>query len=200
MIKGTHNSLTGYPLKGWQKYFKCLIQPFCCCQKDGIMVQYKKGVRLFEIQCAYKNGRLIGSHGVALYDTPKVNGILSKLNDLAKEENIYIILGLDNHCTTAEDRYRFRADVVDFLEKYPNLTFLYAFIENPWNIVYKHLFLAYDIYYGYWRLNWAKEMCKHWWQFYYYLPVPRLWKWIYGRKWDKEAEESGKMFYLTDFV
>ncbi|MDE5916782.1 MAG: hypothetical protein K2G62_01490 [Oscillospiraceae bacterium] len=124
----------------------------------------------------------------------------------SNNEDIYIILGLDNHFhltdnnITEQMRIAFRQYIMRFQTMYPNLILVRAFIENPWEIVYENHEITDNMIERYWSLNWAKSMKKHWWQFYYYLPCPRLWKWIYGKQWDKEAKESGKKFYITDFV
>lgn len=208
MIKGAHNSLTGYPLKGWQKCFKWLIQPWCQCQNKPIKEQYYNYINLFDIQVAIVQSKnyeynYIGSHGIAWYDTDAYLELL-QLNTYAKnfEEEIYIILGLDKHFnyTTKEMRITFKNLVKDFNKCFPNLTLIRAFIEDPWEIVYENHSITDNMIEKYWSLQWAKSMKKHWWQFYYYLPCPRLWKWIYGKQWDKEAEESGKDIYITDFV
>ena len=217
MIKGTHNSLTGYPLKGWQKYFKWLIQPWSQCQDEEVINQFLlDDVKLFDIQVSVdtdrtniNNTNYIGSHGIAYYNV-KANMRLWQLDNWAKvkdiNEKVYIILGLDNHFhlfdsnITPQMRIAFRQYVIEFQRKYPNLTLIRAFIEDPWEIVYENHGITDNMIERYWSLQWAKSMKKHWWQFYYYLPCPRLWKWIYGKQWDKEAEESGKRFYVTDFV
>lgn len=220
MIKGTHNSLTSYPLKGWQKLFTRLIQPWTQCQNKSLAEQYNKGVRLFDIQVSIPNDRYnlenteyIASHGIAWYDTDcycdsSLLEYLCCLDYWAKiyNEEIYIILGLDNHFHLTDDnitpqmKIAFKQYVMEFQQKYPNLTLIRAFIEKPWEIVYEDHSITDNMIERYWSINWAKSEMKHWWQFYYYLPCPRLWKWIYGKQWDKEAEESGKKFYVTDFV
>ena len=217
MIKGTHNSLTGYPLKGWQKCFKWLIQPWSQCQDKAVINQFLfEDVRLFDIQVSIpkdryniENIKYVASHGIAWYDTDcYCDEGLCGLDYRAEIYNkkIYIILGLDNHFhltnsnITPQMRTAFKQYVKGFQQRFPNLTLIRAFIEKPWEIVYEDHSITDNMIERYWSLQWAKSMKKHWWQFYYYLPCPRLWKWIYGKQWDKEAEESGKEIYITDFV
>lgn len=204
MIKGSHNSLTGHPLAGWQKYFGFLIKPFSKCQKEHIMTQYHfDNVRLFDIQVS--GSCLSGSHGVARYDV-EANYVLDELNARAERDNekVYIMLGLDNYwfqSDSCKDPWYFKYLVHKVrYGSYPHLKLVRAYIERPWKILYEDKELANDMFEKYWSLSWAKSMMKHWWQFYYYLPIPRLWKHVYGKQWDKEAEESGKKFYVTDFV
>ena len=217
MIKGAHNSLTSCPLKGWQRYFKWLIQPWSQCQDKEVINQFLfEDVRLFDIQVSVdtdrtniNNTNYIGSHGIAYYNV-KANMRLWQLDNWAKvkdiNEKVYIILGLDNHFhlfdsnITPQMRIAFRQYVIEFQRKYPNLTLIRAFIEDPWEIIYEDHSITDNMIERYWSINWAKSKMKHWWQFYYYLPCPRLWKWIYGKQWDKEAQESGKEIYITDFV
>lgn len=204
MIKGSHNSLTGHPLSGWQSFAGFLINPFCKCQDQQLIAQYNCGVKLFDLQI--EESHLYGSHGVAWYDVEAYD-ILGELNEMAKRNNekVYIILGLDNHWF----RFRFCKDhpwrfynLVYNVQhgSYPNLELVRAYIEKPWQVIYENKELTNDMFERYWSTSWAKSMKKHWWQFYYYLSIPKLWKRIYGRQWDKEAEESGKKFYITDFV
>lgn len=209
MIKGAHNSLTGYPLKGWQRLFTWFIQPWCRCQNRYIMKQLDNGINLFDIQIAHikdkdtKEMFYTGSHGIAWYIIDSYF-VLKELNEYSKttKEKIYIILGLDKHFNYTTDKMRsdFREFVKEFNKHFPNLILVRAFIEDPWEIIYEDHSITDNMIERYWSLNWAKAMKKHWWQFYYYLPCPRLWKWIYGKQWDKEAEESGKEIYITDFV
>lgn len=204
MIKGSHNSLTGHPLLGWQSFVGFLITPFCKCQDERLIAQYNCGVRLFDIQITGTTS--FGSHGIASYDA-EVHEILEELNSFTKleDEKVYIMLGLDNHWLLTKKDKEIGDDVFydlvsGFQNEYQNLKLVRAYIEKPWQIIYENKRITNDIFERYWSTPWAKSMMKHWWQFYYYLPIPRLWKHIYGKQWDKEAEESGKKFYITDFV
>lgn len=203
MIKGAHNSLTSYPLNRWQRLFTWFIQPWCQCQSKTITGQFNNGIRLFDIQVAMEGTYYIGSHGISWYNVDAYLELV-QLNDYAKDlkEKIYIILGLDKHFNYTTDKMRldFRELVKEFNRHFPNLILVRAFIEDPWEIIYEDHNITDNMIERYWSLNWAKSKMKHWWQFYYYLPCPRLWKWIYGKQWDKEAVESGKKFYITDFV
>lgn len=204
MIMGSHNSLTGYPLADRQKYIGFLINSMCKCQNKRLYAQYNCGVRLFDLQTSGTS--LLCSHGIAWYDK-EVDEVLLELNSIAKleGESIYIMLGLDNHWYQPKEDKRLGETVFynlinGFHEEYPNLKLVRAYTEKPWRIIYEDKDLANNIFEKYWSLSWAKSMMKRWWQFYYYLPIPRLWKRICGKQWNKEAEESGKKFYVTDFV
>ncbi len=207
MIKGTHNSLTSYPLKGWQRLFTWFIQPWCQCQSKTITGQFNDDVSLFDIQIAHIKDTeqmfYVGSHGIAWYDVYAYFELI-ELDNYAEttKEKIYIILGLDKHFNYTTDKMRsdFRDLVKEFNKYFPNLILIRAFIEYPWEIIYEDHSITDNMIERYWSLQWAKSKMKHWWQFYYYLPCPRLWKWIYGKQWDKEAQKSGKQFYITDFV
>lgn len=205
MVKGTHNSFTGFPLAGKQKYFSWLIQPFSKCQRyKTLSAMICDNVQYFDIQVARRNCLWYVSHGIAWYDAPDLYTILRYLNNIDNEYMIpiYVSIGLDNHFLQDEkDKEKQRIDFENYInafgDNWPNLSLVRAYIEKPWTILYEDRCLVFE---KYWSLSWAKTMKKHWWQFYYYLPIPRLWKRIYGKKWDKEAEESGKKIYITDFV
>lgn len=205
MIKGSHNSFTGYPLFGRQQYLKWFINPFSRCQKHKSLIEMAQaGVQLFDIQVScYKGNALKISHGIAWYHHEALFDILRILDSRGKP--VYLMIGFEDHWfRKPKDEYfkfrRLRAfkHIVD--KDFTNIKVVRTYIEKPWNIIYEDEEITSDMFEKYWALSWAKSMMKHWWQFYYYLPVPRLWKRIYGKQWDKEAEESGKKFYVTDFV
>ncbi len=205
MIKGTHNSLTRYEMLGWQRLFQWLFNPLSKCQNKTIEEQFREGVRLFDIQIAELDNQWYSSHGFIWYDTyPDV--ILDCLDYVAMSKNIKIgiLLGLDNHSRLTNrppfEKERFLQLVSNFNSHFPNLTLVRAYIEKPWQVIYNNEEISSNMFEKYWSLGWAKSMQKHWWQFYYYFPIPRFWKWIYGKQWDKEAEESGKTYYITDFI
>lgn len=206
MIKGSHNSLTGYTLLGWQRLFAIVINFFSKCQSSSLQEQLSKGIKIFDIQIAYKSMGLYGSHGIAWYDVNPITQLEELENyALSNHVSISILLGLDNHLAqnssdSIEGEAQFQYYVTNFNKYFPHLTLVRAYIEKPWKIIYEDKEVVNNMFEKYWSLSWAKSMMKHWWQFYYYLPVPRLWKHIYGKQWDKEAEESGRRFYVTDFV
>lgn len=205
MIKGSHNSFTGYPLLGWQQYLKWFINPFSRCQNHKSMIEMAQaGVQMFDIQLScHRENSLKISHGIAWYHHEDLFDILRILDSRGKP--IYLMIGFEDHWfKKPKDEYfkfrRLRAfkHIVD--KDFTNIKVVRTYIEKPWNIIYEDEEITSDMFEKYWSLSWAKSMMKHWWQFYYFIPVPRLWKKLYGSQWDKEAEESGKKFYVTDFV
>ena len=67
MILGTHNSATGGKLLWWLRPLAWIINPTSKCQDKTIQEQLKDGVRFFNLQVAYVNGKWRFSHGLALY-------------------------------------------------------------------------------------------------------------------------------------
>lgn len=198
MIKGSHNSATGHRLLGWQKYFSWIINLVCRCQKKTLEQQIKEGVRVFDIQVNKKNGKWLGSHGIAWYDIEP----LEELQKLAAAYGItvFVLLGLDNHFMHNCNK----SDFVNLIKevnggKYPNIRCMQAYTEKPYFIMHTSQFMSQCISY-YWTTTWAKAARKHWYQLWYYLPIPILWKKIYGKKWDAIAASYRKLYYITDFV
>ena len=67
MILGTHNSATGGQLLWWLKPLAWVINPTSKCQDRTIAQQLADGVKVFNLQVAYVNGKWRFSHGLAVY-------------------------------------------------------------------------------------------------------------------------------------
>lgn len=195
---GLHNALTGYSLKGWQKRFKWLLQPFSQCQYNNAI--HKPLVQLLDMQVALKDGCWYGSHGLAWYDV-KFLDLLENLCITSKhlEKVFYLRLGYDHHFGNKKDLTEFKA-LVNYIRKtYKDHIILYEyFIESPWQLT---TLCHPSVFERYWSIGWAKEMTKrHWYNAYLFLPLPRLWAKFYKKQWFREFHESGKEIFMTDFV
>lgn len=196
MIKGSHNSATGHKLLGWQKYFSWIINPFTKCQSKTLREQVKAGIRLFDIQVNYKDGKWLASHGIAWYDVEPIKELYFLANEYGTTFDI--ILGYDYHYNHQYE-YSLFAALLDDMNKryYPQLKVVRVYHENPYECILNTLTQATE---KYWTTSWAKSKMDKWWKFYYYLPIPILWKKLYGKIWDGVACTSSNQYYITDFV
>lgn len=204
MLIGTHNSLTGSKIYGWQRYFSWLISPFSKCQDYSLLQQYNKGIRIYDIQVAKHKNTWRASHGFVWYQS--TIDALYEVLDMAEDDDnlIGIRIGLDNHWRFSKfskeaEKLEF-LDLVDKLSKHPNLRILEVYIEKPWDIIYRTPGYDKEVFEKYWSLSWAKTKMKHWWQFYYYLPIPVLWASIYFNEWYREAIKADRNIFITDFI
>lgn len=184
MKLGTHNSLTSYPLLGWQKYFGWLINAVTRCQTKSIEEQLDANVRWFNLQVNKKDGRWIGSHGIAWYDVDLFE-ILDKLNKY--DDKIYVQLYLDKHFGVHTPMDDFTELIWRCKTKYPNIVFQRIWNEQDGKLIAE---LPIDGEEKYWTTTWA----KHWWQ---YLPCPKFWHKLYQ---NKEWYYTKKKYLMNDFV
>lgn len=195
---GLHNALTGYPLKGWKKHFSWFFQLFCQCQHNNAI--YKDNIRILDMQVALKDGCWYGSHGLVWYNV-KLLDLLENLYTISKYfgESTYLRLGYDHHFGNKKDLIEFKALVSYIQRTYGNHIILYEyFIEKPWQLTTLKCLPFFE---RYWSIGWAKEMTKkHWYNFYLFLPLPRLWTKRYRKQWLEEFHKSGKEIFMTDFV
>lgn len=213
---GSHNTLTAYPLLGWQKYFSWLINPLCKCQDKKIgQSYYQSDCCIFDIQVALKNGEWYGSHGIAWYDI-NIYQVLDEIRRLAiynPQTMFYIYLGYDNHIFQKVDKEKFN-ELVDMVKKwaenismtngtkpFSNVHVAKSYIEKPWTILYITLVykdkIIKDLFFErYWSMTWAKTKRK----LIYRIPLVRLWHKKFKDEWEKEFNDSGKEYFITDFV
>ena len=196
-ILGTHNSLTAYPLlkNKWCSWF---INLFSKCQNKDITEQYNSNVRVFDLQITKYEGKFVGSHGLALYDVD-IMCILCQLDHLStKKDPIYVKLGLDNRFYedyTTNVIHDFDILINNIKRNFKNINLISVYIED---INYFHKYSNIDEYESYWSLTWAKQKANKWYKFYYYLPIPILWKKLYHKEWKDKAKNH--KYFTTDFV
>ena len=95
MILGTHNSATGGQLLWWLRPLAWVINPTSKCQDKTIQEQLQDGVKVFNLQVAYVNGKWWFSHGLALYKEDVMLTIRQLHAWATKHEPIYFQLYLD---------------------------------------------------------------------------------------------------------
>lgn len=196
---GSHNTLTAWPLLGWQKIFGFIINTTSRCQISKNLLN--TDCIQYDIQINYKNGRWIGSHGIAWYDID-IEFVLSILNNRANQNNetIYIRLGYDNHFGINRDVESFDKEVEYLIKTYTNLTFYELWYEKE-NITKNIGDIQPSVFEGEWTLTWAKnEVSKYWWKFPLVLPLPRLWNKLFNKYYKQDFISSNKEIWMGDFI
>lgn len=197
-ILGSHNSATSYKLVGWQRWFAPLINLFTRCQTKTLEEQFNDGIRLFDIQVNLKDDRWLASHGIAWYDVEPLK-VLNELS-LKYNEKIYVYLGFDRHYLHPYRIDKFHTMRSEVEVGCPNLELKKIYIETPYYSmhIYDDTAFTKNVKEVYWTMTWARNMKNgKWWKFFYYLPIPKLWKKLYHKEWDAQGEG---MNYMTDFV
>lgn len=195
-LLGSHNSCTSYKLVGWQRWFAPLINLFSRCQTKTLEQQFKEGIRLFDVQVNLKDGRWLASHGIAWYDVEPLK-VLNELS-LRYNEKIYVFLGFDRHFFHPYKIDKFHTMRSEVEVSCPNLELKRIYLEAPYKFVYNDIAFAKELKEVYWTTSWAsKKTSGKWWKFFYYLPLPILWKKLFHKEWDSQGEG---MNYMTDFV
>lgn len=132
MIYGTHNSATGGELLWWLRPLAWVINPTSKCQSKTIDEQLEDGVKLFNLQISYVNGKWRFSHGLAVYKED-VFETLAMMKACAKaKEPIYFQLYLDNCLWAVNSDKAFEELVKQVKEAFccPYFVMLSAWIEG----------------------------------------------------------------------
>lgn len=196
---GLHNAMTAYrPTNLLGKIFNF----FSKCQ-DNIGV-LRNDVICYDLQIAYKDGKWLGSHGLAWYDIE----IHQFLNELIKykfnnkvNSKLYLRILYDNHWGVKRYDDLFADMVNDIKEKYNNYFNVYQVI-NEKNFIFLYNDATVKVYERYWTLNWAKEQVKKdWKKFYLLLPLPKIWNKIYEKQWEQEfLQNTYSNIWMKDFI
>ena len=107
MILGTHNSATGGQLLWWLRPLAWVINPTSKCQDRTITDQLADGVKLFNLQVAYVNGKWRFTHGLAIYKEDVIETLAMMKAYATKEEPIYFQLYLDKCFWCKQDEIAF---------------------------------------------------------------------------------------------
>ena len=177
----THNSGTGEKGTFWS-WFVCL---FSRTQDKTITEQFEVGCRYFDFRIKFKGDRIYFAHG--LWRSKKeIWGVLHDLNTLAwrdRENKTYAYL-------TYEGKYsediaeRMAALAHRIGDSCPNILITSVDAKysgtkrNPFYVDYKHICTINRCPIGSNPQGFIALDGKHWQT---YLPIPRLWNWIYTR-------------------
>lgn len=191
MIFGTHNSATGGELLTWLKPFAWVINPTSKCQDKTIQEQLQDGVKVFNLQVAYINGKWRFSHGLAIYKEDVFETLAMIKACATKDEPIYFQLYLDKCFWCKQDVDEFEFLVEQLKREYCNENFvmLYAWVEGGEDYIDGTDCYPYPEWEEhYWTMGWAKTT-KKW---YNYIPLPKR----HAKKYNKKYKDNCKSKYI----
>ena len=195
MILGTHNSATGGQLLWWLRPLAWVINPTSKCQDKTIQEQLQDGVKVFNLQVAYINGRWRFSHGMALYKEDVMLTIRQLRAWATKHEPIYIQLYLDKCFWCRQDIEEFEFLVEQIKKEYcsENFVMLDSWVEGTKYHPYCSG-VKISLEEHYWTTTWAKD--KSWID---KLPLPKRHAKKYNAKYKSECESEYLMLDFYDY-
>lgn len=194
MILGTHNSSTGGKLLWWLKPLAWLINPTSKCQDKTIQEQLIAGVKVFNLQVAYINGKWRFSHGLALYKEDVMLTIRQLRAWATKHEPIYIQLYLDRCFWCKQDIEEFEFLIECIKNDYCNDCFfvLSSWVEGTQYYPYcSGVKISMEEHY--WTMGWAKVNAQSWID---KLPLPKRHAKIFNARYKSECKVE---YLMLDF-
>lgn len=197
MIYGTHNSATGGELLWWLKPLAWVINPTSKCQDRTIQEQLIDGVKVFNLQVAYVNGKWRFSHGLALYKEDVMLTIRQLRAWATRHEPIYFQLYLDKCFWCKQDEIAF-IELVSIIraELLEDGIFM---MFDPWiegtdeHFRMDNVFEKISLEEHYWTLAWGKMYGKTWKD---KIPLPKR----HAKKFNaKYKSECKKEYLMLDF-
>lgn len=193
MIYGTHNSATGGKLLWWLRPIGGIINLTSKCQDRTIQEQLQDGVKVFNLQVAYINGKWRFSHGLALYKEDVMLTIRQLRAWATKHEPIYFQLYLDKSFWCKQDEVAF-IELVSIIraELLKDGVFM---MFDPWiegtNEYLKmgNVFENISLEEHYWTTSWSKMFGKTWID---KLPLPKR----HAKKFNAKYKSECKSKYL----
>lgn len=193
MTLGTHNSATGGELLTWLKPLAWVINPTSKCQDRTIAQQLADGVKVFNLQVAYINGKWRFSHGLAIYKEDVMLTIRQLRAWATKHEPIYFQLYLDKCFWCKQDVEEFEFLVANIRNELCDDSFvmLSAWVEGTKYYPHKSG-CKISLEEHYWTMGWAKAT-KKW---YNYIPLPKRHAKKYNSKYKSECKKD---YLMLDF-
>lgn len=200
MILGTHNSATGGQLLWWLRPIAWLINPTSKCQDRSIQEQLADGVKVFNLQVAYVNGKWRFSHGLAIYKEDVMLTIRQLRAWATKHEPIYFQLYLDKSWWCKQNEIAF-IELVSIIraELLEDGVFM---MFDPW-IEGAHEYLKMgnvldniSLEEHYWTIGWGKmygKTCKD------KLPLPKRHAKKYNYKYKSECKSKHLMLDFYNY-
>ena len=190
MIYGTHNSATGGQLLWWLRPLAWVINPTSKCQDRTIQEQLIDGVKVFNLQVAYVNGKWRFTHGLAIYkedvfETLERMWIYSRMG-----EPIYFQLYLDKCFWCKQDIEEFEFLIEQLKMEYcdENFVMLSAWVEGTNYYPTATSLISVCLEEHYWTMGLAKTT-KKW---YNYIPLPKR----HAKKYNAKYKDNCKSKYL----
>ena len=189
MILGTHNSATGGELLTWLKPLAWVINPTSKCQDRSIAQQLADGVKVFNLQVAYVNGKWRFTHGLAIYKEDVWKTLkLMKLCASVKEP-IYFQLYLDKCFWCKQDVEEFEFLLANIKRELCNTYFI---LERTWieGVEAWKRGNTLSLEEHYWTMGWVKSAKPKY--LLDRLPLPKY----HAKKYNKSYKENNKAKYL----
>ena len=191
MIYGTHNSATGGQLLWWLRPLAWVINPTSKCQDRTIAEQLADGVKVFNLQVAYVNGKWRFSHGLALYKEDVIETIAMMKACATKDEPIYFQLYLDKcfWCKQDIEEFEYLIEIIknEFCDE--SFYILSSWVEGTKYYPTATSLVSACIEEHYWTLAWGKMYGKSWVD---KLPLPK----IHAKKFNAKYKRECKREYL----
>lgn len=196
MIYGTHNSATGGQLLWWLRPLAWIINPTSKCQDKTITDQLADGVKVFNLQVAYVNGKWRFAHGLAIYKEDVFETLAMMKACATKDEPIYFQLYLDECVWCRQNCEEFFKFVHVIVENYLEDKVFMMF--NPWIEGTEDYFMMgnagkISLEEHYWTTGWGKMYGKSWKD---KLPLPRRHAKKYNAKYKSECKSK---YLMLDF-
>lgn len=189
MKLGTHNSATGGKLLWWLRPLAWVINPTSKCQDRTIQEQLEDGVKVFNLQVAFVNGKWRFTHGLAIYKEDVFNTLRLIDSYATKDEPIYVQLYLDKCFWCKQDIEEFEF-LIETIKR--NSFSDYFFILSSWvEGTEYHPYssgVKISMEEHYWTMGWAKTT-KKW---YNYIPLPKR----HAKKFNAKYKSECKKEYL----
>lgn len=136
-IIGAHDTLTGYPTKGFVSW---LFKPMTKCQTKNLEELAKAGVTCYDIRIWFgKDNKWHYGHGISEYDIIcNPTALMQYLQVLHNAYNPYRVLFVRMLLERPinEGRSKFINLCKDFEKSFPDITFLPARDKHTWEILY----------------------------------------------------------------
>lgn len=200
MIYGTHNSATGGKLVWWLRPIGGVINLTSKCQDKTITGQLADGVKLFNLQVAYINGKWRFTHGLAIYKEDVIETIAKMKACATKEEPIYFQLYLDKCFWCKQDEIKFIELIAQIRCEFLNneLMMFDPLIEgSDEHFRMGNVFENISLEEHYWTLAWGKMYGKSWID---RLPLPKRHARLHNAKYKKNCKTEYLMLDFYDIA
>jgi hypothetical protein len=195
MTLGTHNSATGGQLLWWLRPLAWVINPTSKCQDKTIQEQLADGVKVFNLQVAFVNGKWRFSHGLALYKEDVMLTIRQLRAWATRHEPIYIQLYLDRcfWCKQNIEEFEFLIECIKHDYCSDCFVMLSAWVEGTNYYPTGTSLVSACLEEHYWTRSWGKMYGKTWID---KLPLPKRHAKMYNSKYKSKCK---KEYLMLDF-